>query len=104
MDFFSPILRIAIASRNLFGAEQRSLHLRVWQDAASACGLQNVGFPKWSRLSARAGPMSVTIEKYGAEQSTQIVVWVPGPPDFQRVSIRRESLLEEGRGIEIGEP
>src|SRR6185436_5793574 len=80
--------------------------MRAWGEAAAACGLQ-VGEPSiWSgKLTARAGLVTVTIEKSGNKgQYTRIIVWVPGPSDFPNVRIRREPLLRLGREIEIGDP
>jgi len=100
------ILPFALGGVSLgLGFAQRRRRVRAWKDVVEACGLQVVGSPGWSRLSARAGQVSVTIETCGNKGLyTRIVARVPGPPDFQSVSIRREPLVRLGQEIEIGDP
>ncbi|HYU31629.1 MAG TPA: hypothetical protein VEW48_05660 [Thermoanaerobaculia bacterium] len=105
MEILLPaLLPFAFIGASLWlGFVHQRRRLRAWQDAAVACGLQNVESPGRSELSAQAGPVSVKIDAYG-DKGTRIVVSVPGPPDFHRVSIRREPLVGSGRETEIGDP
>ncbi len=79
--------------------------LRGWQDAAVACGLQVLETSGWrTRLTARAGPVTVTIEAYGNKgRYTRIILGVPMAPHLHNVSIRREPLLRLSREVEIGD-
>jgi hypothetical protein len=85
--------------------------LRVWQDAAASCGLQEVEISRrgmWGfELKARAGPMKVQIRDAGLKKTISlIVVEVPGPPGFHSVRICSESWnpLELVPEIAIGDP
>ena len=72
--------------------------LRAWQEVAGACGLRVVETSRWSpRLTAGAGPVTVTIDSNG--------IGVRGPmlPDFYHVRIRREPLVHRTGEIEIGD-
>jgi hypothetical protein len=106
MEFLLPLLPLAFAALGLsLGFVQRHRRVRAWQDALRACGLQVTEPPGWSRqLTARAGPVAVKIETCGNKgRLTRITVWIPGPPDFHSLRIRREPLVRWGREIEIGD-
>jgi HEAT repeat protein len=80
--------------------------LRAWQDAATSCGLEVGEASSFWRpwLEAQAGRVGVRIETCGDKgQSTRIVIFAPGPPDFKTVRIRPESHLQWGREIEVGD-
>lgn len=69
------------------------MQVKGWQDVAASCGLQVVETSGSSDLIARAGALEVRIEDcQDKRQRAQIVVVVPGPPDFADLSIRTESL------------
>ncbi len=99
------LLPVALGGVSVWlGLVQRRQRVRAWQDAAAGCGLQVVGSPGWSQLSARAGPVSVKIETCGDKgKYTRIIAWAPGPPDFHSVSIHREPLVRFSREIEVGD-
>lgn len=91
------------------GIQNNRWHLRAWQEAATACGLQveEITSP-WAmrlRLKARAGPVEVRIEDpQRKDVGVQITVVVPGPPGFSGVRIRREQNKRKGaREIEVGD-
>jgi len=80
--------------------------LKGWQDAIQSCGLQvaESGLAFSPQLTARAGLVEVRIESFGNNgELTRIVVEAPGPPDFQSVTIRPESMFRLTREIEIGD-
>jgi hypothetical protein len=90
------------------GILQGRQRLKGWQDAVESCGLQvleaSSAFSPELRAWEGKGAMEVRIETFGDKgQSTRIVVEVPGPPDFQSVTIRPESTFKLTREIEIGD-
>ncbi len=86
--------------------QSRARRLRLWRDAAAACGL-TVGstsvWPRRLKLAARAGPIEVRIEGTQQNLGTRIVLVVSGPPDFGSVKIRREVGEPGAREVEIGD-
>lgn len=88
----------------LANAQKRG-RMTGWEEAAVSCGLQIVEAPEsWNpRLKARAGQLTVRMQPFGGQGQTQIVAEVPVPPDFRRVKIQPESMLQLGREAEIGD-
>ena len=105
------IVLLALLGGALMHGSLRQSHrlLRPWRKAAASCGLQGVEISGWTawnglRLKARAGPVEVRFEQSGRkEEDTRIVIVIPGPPEFHKVKIRPELLLQWGREIEIGD-
>jgi HEAT repeat protein len=82
--------------------DQSDHRLQGWQKAAESCGLQVMSNRR--PLEARTELVTVWIETCGDKQrSTQVMVVVPGPPDFTTVRIRPEPLFSWGREIEVGD-
>ncbi|HWM90132.1 MAG TPA: hypothetical protein VN493_05145 [Thermoanaerobaculia bacterium] len=74
-----------------------------WERAAERCGLRVRG-ATYPRLTARAGPIEVTIEAFGEpSQDTRIVVKAPVAPDFEKVKIYPQSV-PSARDVQIGDP
>lgn len=85
-------------------------HMQGWRDAVTSGGLRVVrhtrplAFP--SKLEAEDGALRLRIESYfrRKEIGTRIVITVPGPPGFQGLRIRRESVYRPtSREIEVGD-
>ena len=87
------------------GLLYRHKRLQGWQEAAVEAGLQAAKISGWAhRVTARTGPVQVTIEPHGNKgRHTRIIVWFPGPRELSSVSIHREPLIRWGRESEVGE-
>lgn len=99
LALFGALFGVLVLSGNW---DQRDHRLLGWQKAAESCGLQVLSNRR--PLEARTELVTVWIETYGDKQrSTQVMVVVPGPPDFTTVRIRPEPLFSWGREIEVGD-
>jgi plasmid stability protein len=105
-----PILPAALALGGVlfYGYLFSRWRLRSWQRMAMQCakqghlhGVKVYGWAwKWE-IQGQAGPLKVKIAS--TRHNSQVVIVIPGPPDFSEVSIRRESkTLWKTREIEIG--
>jgi HEAT repeat protein len=88
--------------------QSQARRLRMWRNAATACGLSVVGSTSaWAgrlKLEAKAGLLEVRIESaQPVNVGTRIVAVVPGPPGFREVRIRRETWGQEMPEIETGD-
>lgn len=84
-------------SRNVPGVVVYDRRLLLWREAVKRCGLSLVEVShRWTspRLTARAGPVEVRLER--RRSVVQVTVWVQGPPDFASVRIRREASMPPG--------
>lgn len=70
---------------------RRALH---WRRAAEDCGLHDVwisGLAWWMKLQGRAGKLEVRIASSRLNKgNAQVVILIPEPPEFSKVSIHRE--------------
>ncbi len=80
--------------------------LQFWQDVAASCGLSELeSYSIWNLYLAykpQAGLTGMWIVHGGS--GTRVSIRFPGPPDFQKVRIRREPPYKpESREIELGD-
>jgi hypothetical protein len=102
---------VAGAAALWFGLQRYRWHLRLWTDAAAACGLQVEGsFSSfWGlplMLKAREGSLKVRLKSNGQRwRGTRVVVEVPEPKRFSEVRMtrREHGQARFGRQIEAGD-